>query len=211
MINVGLTGGIGSGKSTVLKLFETRGAVLIDFDELAHRVEEPETETWKKIVDHFGKDVLHDDGTINRAKLGAIVFGCPAERAALNAIVHPAVFEEWRRRIDEAGHTKHDAVIISDVPLLIEADMQSLFDCIILVYLPPEAQIERIMKRNGFTRREAEERLAAQMPIGDKIPLCDFVIENDGSIAETERKVDDVWNELATLRDPGERPRRLRL
>ena len=211
MINVGLTGGIGSGKSTVLKLFETRGAALIDFDELAHHVEEPGTETWKKIVDHFGKNVLHDDGTVNRVKLGAIVFGSPAERAALNAIVHPAVFEEWRRRIDETERTKHDAVIISDVPLLIEAGMQSLFDCIILVYLPPEAQIERIMKRNGFSRREAQERLAAQMPIGDKIPLCDFVIENDGSIIETERKVDEVWNALVALRDPGGRPQRLRL
>lgn len=192
----------------MLKLFEKRGAFLIDFDELAHRVEEPGTETWKKIVDHFGHDIIHDDGTVNRVKLGAIVFGSPAQRAALNAIVHPAVFEEWRRRIAETRHTKDDTVIISDVPLLIEAGMQSLFDCVILIYLPPDAQIERIMKRNGFSRREAEERLAAQMPIGDKIPLCDFVIGNEGSIRETERKVDEVWKAIMKLPDPGERPRR---
>ena len=208
MINIGLTGGIGSGKSTVLKLFQKLGAFLIDFDELAHRVEEPGTETWKKIVDHFGHDIMHDDGTVNRVKLGAIVFASTAERAALNAIVHPAVFEEWRRQIDGIKNTKDDAVIISDVPLLIEAGMQSLFDCVILIYLPPDVQIERIMKRNGFSRREAQERLAAQMPIGDKIPLCDFVIGNEGSIAETERKVDEVWNAIMKLPDPGERPRR---
>lgn len=208
MINVGLTGGIGSGKSTVLKLFEKRGAFLIDFDELAHRVEEPGTETWKKIVDHFGHDIIHDDGTVNRVKLGAIVFGSPVQRAALNAIVHPAVFEEWRRRIDEIKNTKGDAIIISDVPLLIEAGMQTLFDCVILIYLPPDTQIERIMKRNGFSRHEAQERLAAQMPIGDKIPLCDFVIGNEGSIGETERKVDEVWKAITKLPDPGGKPQR---
>lgn len=211
MINVGLTGGIGSGKSTVLKLFERHGAHLIDFDRLAHRVEEPGTEVWKKIVDRFGRNILNADGTIERTKLGAIVFGNAQERAALNAIVHPAVFEEWRREIKEISHAKEDAVIISDVPLLIEVGMQSLFDCVVLIYLPPDVQIERIMKRNGFGRRDAEERLAAQMPIGDKIPLCDFVIGNEGSIAETERKVDEVWNAIIRLRDVGEKPSRLRL
>jgi len=196
MLNVGLTGGIASGKSTVAKMLEEKGAYLIDLDELAHFVEEPDRPAWKAIVEYFGSDILNEDRTINRVELGLIVFADHEKLSVLNNIVHPAVFEEWRRRIEDIYEKDPCAIVISDVPLLIEVGMQNLVDLVVLVHISPEEQIERLMDRSGYSRDEAERRVASQMPIDEKIPSADIVIENEDSIEVTSGIVDDVWHEL---------------
>lgn len=196
MLNVGLTGGIASGKSTVAKMLQEKGAYLIDLDELAHFVEEPDHPAWKAIVEYFGSDILNEDRTINRVELGLIVFADHEKLFILNSIVHPAVFEEWRRRIEDVYKKDPCAVVISEVPLLIEVGMQHLVDVVLLVHISPEEQIERLMYRNGCSRDEAARRLASQMPIDEKVPHADIVIENKDSIEVTRSIVDDVWQKL---------------
>ena len=196
MLNVGLTGGIASGKSTVAKMFEDKGAYLIDFDALAHFAEEPDQPAWKAIVEFFGTDILNEDGTINRAKLGQIVFADQEKLFRLNSIVHPAVFDLWRRRIEDIREMNPRAIVVSDVPLLIEVSMQHLFDVVILVYVSPEDQIRRLQERNEYSRKEAESRLDTQMPIDEKIPHADFVIDNKGPLETTRSVVNAVWEEL---------------
>jgi dephospho-CoA kinase len=196
MLNVGLTGGIACGKSTVARMLEEKGALLIDFDELAHQVEEPGRPAWREIVRHFGPEILNADETIDRRKLGAIVFADPGKRDLLNSLVHPAIFTEWGTRMEEIREQRPDAIVVSDIPLLIEAGLQPRVDLILLVYLAPEGQIARLMKRDGYSREEAAQRLASQMPIDEKIPSADIVIRNDGSRDDTSRQVGEVWEEL---------------
>lgn len=196
MLNIGLTGGIGSGKSTVAQFFKDKGAYLIDFDILAHKVEKPEEPAWKRIVEEYGPDILNEDSTINREKLGDIVFQDKERLEMLNSIVHPAVFEEWVRRMEEIKKEKEDAIVISDIPLLIEVGLDKYVDLTVLVYIPPKVQIERIMTRNGFTREEAEYRLHSQMSIDEKLLLADIVINNEGPPEETQKIVETYWPEL---------------
>jgi dephospho-CoA kinase len=196
MLQVGLTGGIASGKSTVARMFEEKGAFLIDFDELAHFVEEPDRPGWEAVVEYFGSDILHDDRTINREKLGAIVFYDKEKLASLNRLVHPVIFEEWKRRVAEIQKINSQAVVISDIPLLIEVGLKPLLDTVILVYASSEDQIRRLMLRNRCSREEANARLTSQMPIDDKISHADFVIDNRGSIEKTAAVVQTVWEEL---------------
>lgn len=196
MLNVGLTGGIATGKSTVAKMLVEKGAILIDLDELAHAVEEPEKPAWREIVSRFGEEILQADKRIDRRKLGALVFGDAGKRKLLDSLVHPAVVEEWQRRIDEIRASRPDAVILSDVPLLFEAGLRPMVDLVLLVYASPEDQMRRLALRNGCGREEAERRLAAQMPIADKLPGADFVIYNDGSLENTRRVVDEIWKEF---------------
>ena len=196
MLNVGLTGGIASGKSTVARMLAEKGAVLIDFDELAHAVQEPEGAVWREIVRHFGEEILHEDRTIDRRKLGETVFVDREKRELLNRLVHPAIFEEWQRRLAEIRVRRADAIVVSDIPLLIEAGLKGMVDLVLLVYITPEVQIRRVMARDGFSREEAERRLAAQMPIEEKLRWADIVIRNGGSPEETRRAVSEVWMEL---------------
>ncbi|MDA8126840.1 MAG: dephospho-CoA kinase [Deltaproteobacteria bacterium] len=196
MLNVGLTGGIACGKSTVARMLMEKGAFLIDADALAHAVEAPDKPAWHEIVRHFGRGILRADRTINRRKLGAIVFANPAELEVLNRIVHPAVQQERLARIAAIRAEHPEAIILSDVPLLIETGMTDQFDLILLVYLPREGQIARLMARNGFSREEAEKRLASQMPIDAKLPYADIVVNNEGTPEETQRRVEAVWEEL---------------
>ena len=196
MLNVGLTGGIASGKSTVARMLADKGALLIDFDEMAHAVEEPEGPVWRAIVDHFGRAILGPDRAIDRRKLGAVVFGDREKLDLLNRLVHPAVFAEWQRRIAEIRAAQPDAIVLSDIPLLLEAGLKPQVDLVLLVYIPPEEQLNRLMTRNGYGRDEAAARLASQMPIDAKLPAADIVIRNDAPPEETRRSVDDIWAEL---------------
>ena len=196
MLNVGLTGSIACGKSTVARMFVEKGAYHIDFDRLAHQVEEPDQPAWRRIVDHFGAGILNPDRTINRARLGAIVFEDREKLATLNGIVHPEVFQAWHRRLDEIRQARPDAIVISDVPLLIEAGMQSLVDVVVLVYVSPEEQIRRLMHRDGCSRREAQIRLGSQMSIDEKKQHAHIVIDNQGSVEATQKIVDQVWENL---------------
>jgi len=196
MLNVGLTGGIASGKSTVAKMFVKKGAHLIDFDGLAHEVQKPEKPAWKEVVHHFGKRILQPDKKIDRVKLGNIVFADKEKLMELNNIVHPIVYQEWHARLDKIGKKEKHAVVFSDVPLLFEVNMQHLFDLTMLVLIAPEEQVRRLMTRNRVNKEEADKRLKSQMPISEKIALADIVIDNKGSILETEKIVRRVWREL---------------
>jgi dephospho-CoA kinase len=196
MLNVGLTGGIACGKSTVARMLVEKGAILIDFDDLTHAVEEPGGPVWREVVRHFGEGILLPDRRIDRRKLGAIVFADREKREILNRLVHPAVFAEWRKRLKEIEKAGKDAIVLSDIPLLIEAGLETMVDVVLLVYLSPKEQIRRLTARNGFNREEAEGRVAAQMPIGEKVIHADIVIRNGGSVEETGRAVSRVWEEL---------------
>jgi len=196
MLNVGLTGGIASGKSTVARILVEKGALLIDLDELAHEVEAPEGEVWEKIVHHFGEGVLSAERTIDRKKLGAIVFSNPSQLLLLNELVHPAVFEAWQRRLRELRQASPEAIVLSAIPLLIESGMVELVDLVLLVYLPPEKQIARLIRRNGYSLQEAKERIASQMAIEEKMRHADIIINNEGSEEETARELTDIWEEL---------------
>ena len=196
MLNVGLTGGIATGKSTVVRMLVKKGARVIDHDALVHTLQEPGRPVWNRIVEAFGRDILDAGGRIDRKKLGALVFGNEGRRKALEGIVHPAVLEEAQRERDRIGKEDTRAIVLSDIPLLLEVGMQGLFDLILLIYAPPEVQIARVMKRNSMTRDEAAARLGAQMPIDEKLKRADVVIRNDGTMKELHQRVDEVWEEL---------------
>jgi dephospho-CoA kinase len=196
MLNVGLTGGIATGKSTVVRMLMKKGARVIDHDGLVHTLQEPGQAVWKRIIETFGRDILDPEDRIDRKKLGALVFDDEPRRKTLEGIVHPAVLEEAQRQRDEIARQDRQAIVLSDIPLLLEVGMQDRFDLILLVYAPPEVQIRRVMKRNKMTRDEAVARLKAQMPIDEKLRLADVVIRNDGTMRELEQSVDEVWQEL---------------
>jgi dephospho-CoA kinase len=196
MLNVGLTGGIACGKSTVAQMFVALGAHLIDFDKLAHEVQEPGKPVWKEIVKYFGDGILNQDDTINRNRLAQIVFTDKKELEALNNIVHPLVYNLWQERLVKIKRQAEHAIVLSDVPLLFEGKMQDLFDLTMLILISPAEQIIRLMARNGLSSDEAQIRLQSQMPIADKIGLADIVIDNSGDIAQTEKKVAEIWQQL---------------
>jgi dephospho-CoA kinase len=196
MLNVGLTGGIASGKSMVVQFFAAKGALVVDFDHLTRFVEEPGRPAWSELVGYFGREILKDDESINRKKLGEIVFQAPPKLARLNEIVHPLIFQEWKHRLDLLRENNSDSIVISDIPLLIETGAQKYFDLTVLVYAPPWLQLERLKIRNGYNDREAGERLASQLPIDLKVPCVDIIIDNSSSVEKTQERVDAVWQEL---------------
>ncbi len=196
---VGVTGGIATGKSTVSEMLKELGCPLIDFDEIARKVVEPGKPAWKQIVDYFGKDVLMEDGTLNRKKLSDIVFSDLEKRKMLERFTHPRIYEEFIRQINEIVKKDPDAIIQVAVPLLIELNHQYRFHKIIVVYTSKETQIKRLMKRDGITREQAENILRAQLPIEEKIGYADFVINNEGSIEETRKQVIEVWKKLKEI------------
>lgn len=208
MLVVGLTGGIASGKSTVAELLTERSAHVIDFDKLAHVLQEPGQSVWRRIVEHYGTAVLDPEKqTIDRAKLGQIVFGNEEELAVLNRIVHPAVFDECRRRIATLENTHPEAIVLCDIPLLVEvrAWERMALDIVVLVYISPEEQVRRLMGRNGFTREEALVRLASQLPIDEKIRHADIIVDNGGPLDKTRDITAALWDDLVRR----ERQRRL--
>ncbi|MGV8059483.1 MAG: dephospho-CoA kinase [Smithellaceae bacterium] len=199
MLNVGLTGGIACGKSTVSEMFVRLGAYLFDFDKLAHEVQEPGKPAWQEIIDYFGRDILERDERINRNKMAAIVFNDPEKLQVLNKIVHHRAIKEWHIRLEKIKVNDLHAIVLSETPLLFEGKLQRLFDLTILVMIPSEEQINRLMTRNDICREEAKLRLACQMPIKEKIGMADIVIDNQGTIGETGRKVEEVWRELKRI------------
>lgn len=199
MLNVGLTGGIACGKSTVADMFVRRGAHLIDFDKLAHEVQKPGRAAWEKVVQYYGEDILLPNKNIDRNKLAKIVFANPEKLAALNQIVHPYIFLEWHDYLEKIGRKEKNAIILAAVPLLFEIKRQHLFDVTLLVIVSPEEQLKRLMVRNGLSREDAQKRIKSQMPIKQKVALADIVIDNQCSLSETEAKVEEVWQKLLKL------------
>ena len=196
MLRVALTGGIATGKTYVLDRLRTRGIPCLDADQLVHGVEAAGTEATAAIAARFGEDVLDDDGSVNRAKLGPIVFADPAARRDLEAIVHPAVFraiEAGLRGFERSGAYPFAVV---DVPLLYETGAEGRYDTVIATVCPPEMQIARLIER-GFSDQAARQRLAAQWPTADKAARADFVVRTDGSFEETDRQIDEIVRTLA--------------
>lgn len=199
---IGLTGGIGSGKSTVARLFEARGAVVIDADAIVHELQAPGSPALHEIEAVFGSEVIDGDGALDREKLGAIVFRDADARRKLNAIIHPRVGVEMARRV-AAARAADTPLVLLEIQLLLEsrgsragaADPLGI-EAVVVVYAPEETLIERQIARNGYGRDEAVRRLRAQMPIEEKRALADFVIDNSGDLAETERQVDAVMKQL---------------
>ena len=188
---IGLTGGAGSGKSTVAGMFHELGAAIVDADEAAHAVYAPGTDGFDAVVAAFGRDYVRA-GQVDRAKLGAVVFSDADARARLNAIVHPRVRQWMADRTAEAAERGAE-VVIHDVPLLFENGLQSLYSATVLAYARPATQLSRLTGERGVARERAESMLASQMPIDEKRSLADHIVDNDGSLAETRRQVEEVW------------------
>lgn len=193
MLKVGLTGGIGAGKSEVSRLLVEHGAVLIDADRIAREVVEPGTPGLAAVVDAFGEDVLTAEGTLDRPRLGSIVFADPEKLATLNGIVHPLVGTRSRTLEDAAPA---DAVVVHDVPLLAENGLAPLYDLVIVVDARPETQLDRLVRLRGMTEEDARARMAAQAPREKRLAVADIVIDNDVPLADLERRVADVWGDL---------------
>ncbi|MFF8018193.1 dephospho-CoA kinase [Streptomyces sp. NPDC007929] len=193
MLKVGLTGGIGAGKSEVSRLLVACGAVLIDADRIAREVVAPGTPGLAAVVEAFGEEILAADGSLDRPRLGAIVFSDAEKLATLNAIVHPLVGARSREREEAAAE---DAVVLHDVPLLTENGLAPLYDLVIVVDAAPETQLDRLVRLRGMTEEDARARMAAQATREQRREIADIVIDNDVPLEELERRVKDVWAEL---------------
>jgi dephospho-CoA kinase len=193
---VGLTGSIATGKSTVSEMFRRKGAEIIDADQIAREVVEPGTEGLARIVREFGPGMLDEEGKLNRERLGARIFQNPAEREKLNRLLHPLIVDSMRAKTEKIKKEKDPDLLIWDVPLLIEGNLTQWVEAVILVYTPKEIQLERLMKRNALSKEEAEKRILAQMDIEEKKKYADYVIDNRGTLSETERQVDQLWKQL---------------
>lgn len=193
---IAITGGIGSGKSHVRAQFEALGVPTIDADALSRRVLAPGTPGLAAVVRRFGFDLLNVNGVLDRRKLASIVFADPAARKDLEAIVHPEVqraTDEWFAVINPDVHP----FAIADIPLLYEVGRQGAFDAVIVVACEPETQVRRVMARDAITETEARQRIAAQLPIADKINRAHYIIRTDGTVEETNRQVKAVFEKLS--------------
>jgi dephospho-CoA kinase len=195
---IGLTGGIASGKSTVARMLLELGIPVIDADQIAREVVEIGEEAYWQIVERFGEKILQDDKTIDRTKLGAIVFNDEEKRKVLNGIVHPAVRKKMLEQKEQYIRSGAKTVVL-DIPLLFESKLTYLVDKVIVVFVDEHTQLERLMARNGFSKEEAEVRIRAQMPLREKITKADAVIDNNGSIKKTKEQLLNIlakWDVL---------------
>ncbi len=196
-MRVGLTGGIGSGKSEVSRRLAARGAAIIDADVAAREVVAPGTPGLERIVETFGADVLTPDGALDRERLGVIVFGDPDRRAALNAIVHPLV-GEWMAAAERAAVESGgpDVIVVHDVPLLAENGMAKLYDRVIVVDVPPRVQLSRLVSVRGMAEEQARARMAAQATREQRLAIADIVIDNSTTLDDLDRRVTEAWELL---------------
>jgi dephospho-CoA kinase len=199
MLKVGLTGGIGAGKSEVSRLLVERGAVLIDADKIAREVVEPGTEGLAAVVEAFGTEVLAPDGSLDRPKLGSVVFADSDKLATLNKIVHPLVGTRSAELEATAGP---DSVVVHDVPLLTENGLAPLYDLVIVVDASPGTQLDRLTRLRGMSEEDARARMSAQATREKRLEIADIVIDNDVPLERLRARVDEVWAELARRARP---------
>lgn len=199
MLKVGLTGGIATGKSYVLSVLSELGCEAIDADTVAHQVIEPGRPAYLDIVNHFGDEILNEDGAINRAALGAIVFGNKDAREKLNAIVHPRVYEAQVEWLDQVARRDPSAIAVVDAALMIETGSYRRFDKLIVVYCDLELQVQRLMERNNFTREQAMSRISAQMPSEEKLKFADYAINTSDGFEDTRRQTENIYEKLRAL------------
>ena len=203
MLRVGLTGGIGSGKSEVARRLAEHGAVLIDADVAAREVVMPGSPGLAQVAATFGDEVLRPDGSLNRERLGEIVFADPGLRAKLNAIVHPLV-RDWMQKAERAAvQADGDAIVVHDVPLLAESRGTTGFDAVIVVDVPPDLQLDRLVSLRGMAADQARARMAAQASRVQRLAVADIVIDNSGSLDDLDRRVAEVWADLERRAAPG--------
>jgi dephospho-CoA kinase len=194
MLRVGLTGGIGSGKSTVSARLAKRGAVVIDADLLAREVVAAGTPGLAEIVTAFGPDVVGPDGELDRAEMGRRVFGDDAARTRLEEIIHPRV---RARAVEIEAAAGDDAIVVHDIPLLVETGQPGSFDVVVVVDAPPEVQVQRLVEHRAMSEKEARSRIAAQAGHEQRLAAADHVLSNDGSLAQLQAAVDRVWADLS--------------
>ena len=199
MVVIGVTGGVGTGKTTVAKMFKELGAVVLDADIMAHQLMEPKRLCWRRVVERFGEEVLNEDQTINRRRLAAIVFRDGERRRQLEAIIHPPVVRQMKQRLHRLRRSRRIPAVVLDVPLLVEADAQGMVDALVVVTAPRDVQLERLRRRYGETE-EGEARIASQMELSAKVALADFVVENAGTMDATRTQVKRIWEQLALSR-----------
>ena len=196
---IGVGGGIASGKTTLCKLFEKWGGCIIDADTIGKDVVEKDPVLLNMLAETFGKDILHDNGTLNRRTLGHIVFQDQGARGKLNAIVHPALLSELTEKVRKELRDNPKAVVVIDAALLLEWDLQSLLDILIVVKTEEEKQLERLVQYLGFTHEEAQARIQAQSHFMEKTTTADFIITNNSTLHELEQKAKIVWNEILDI------------
>lgn len=196
---LGVTGGIASGKTTVANMLSELGAPIVDFDLIARKVVEPGQPALKEIVEYFGTQVLQEDGTLDRKKLSEIVFKDIEKRKKLEGFIHPRMGEEVLRQVNALAEKDPNAIIQMVVPLMIEMNLQYQCHKLLVVYIPEDMQIQRLMERDSITRDQAMAMLKAQLPIEEKLGYADFVIRNDGSLEETRRQVEELWAKLKEI------------
>lgn len=203
MLLVGLTGGIGSGKSTVAKMLEKRGAVVFDADVLARRAVAPGTPGFEKVVERFGPNVLAPGGGLDREALASVVFADPAARRDLEGIVHPEVRRMFAEGCEE--YWDSDRVVVFSAPLLVETGMHTAFDLLIVVSAPVATQIERLMRDRGMAERNVQARIDAQLPLEAKAEVADVLVDNEGTLEDLEGQVERLWRDLDTRARSGAR------
>jgi dephospho-CoA kinase len=201
---LGVTGGIATGKTTVVRMLEDLGAPVIDFDLLAREVVEPGKPALKDIVGYFGEEILLKDGSLDREKLSGIVFQKAEKRKILESFTHPRIYEASDRQVKKIVEKDPNAVIQLDIPLLIEQNLQHMVHKVLVVYIPQEKQIERLIERDGISREGAVDRLRAQLPIDEKLDWADFVINNEKTLEETKKQVEDLWKALKDMQRQGQ-------
>jgi dephospho-CoA kinase len=200
MVMVGLTGGIGSGKSTVARLLEARGAVVVDADAIARQVVEPGTPALEKLVERFGSDILDGDGSLDRAALAAKAFVTEQDRKDLEAITHPAIGEEFLRQVAAAPE---GSIVVHDVPLLVESTRGTVYGAVIVVEAPLEVRLDRLEAR-GVARDDAERRIAMQASDDERRKVATWVVDNSGDLAALESQIEKIWSELEVLAAQGD-------
>jgi dephospho-CoA kinase len=196
ILSVGLTGGIACGKSVVTRDLGRFGAIILDADEIAHKLLEPGGAGYGPVVNQFGREILDDRGRIQRRALAARVFADPRERWALNGIMHPLVIQEEERLHREIRLLGEDRIVVTDAALLFETGTQRRFDRVVVVHCPPEEQLRRLMERDGMSREDAAARIQSQMDIREKVKLGDYDIETTGDEGETQRKTRELFDTL---------------
>lgn len=191
---IGITGGIASGKSTVVEAIRQAGYRVIDADQVVHDLQAKGGKLYQALLAHFGEEILDDDGNLNRPKLSQLIFSSPENLKVSSDLQNQIIREELASRREELVQT--DEIFFMDIPLLIELGYQDWFDAIWLVYVEKERQIQRLMARNQYSRKEAEQRIGAQMPLEKKIPFADVLLDNNGSVADLEEKVQTLLKQL---------------
>lgn len=193
---IGLTGGISSGKDTVALFLRERGATIIDADEISREIIKPGMPAWEELVEEFGSEILSPDNTIDRSKLGKIVFNDPSQLRRLNGITHPKIIAEEKKRIQSILKINPKAVIVINAALLIESGNYKNMDKVIVVYADEKVQIERAMKRDHLSLSEVQKRIDAQIPLNEKSKYADFLIDNNGTVKNTKEQVEKVFKTL---------------